>query len=411
MTQRPDLLIVTHRVPHPPDKGDRIRTFHLLKFLAQHAKIHLAALADEPIAEATHRELGALCERVTFAPLGSTRWLRGLGSMLKGDSLSEGVFRTRSLVQTLKKWGDETKFHAALASSSSVARYLWIGNLSKVPAVVDLVDVDSRKWFDYAAMSAFPKSWLYRHEGRRLRRTEQSIASWAEGVTLVSEAEANLFREAVPRSQPRVATNGVDLEYFQPEPEPADVNGCVFVGAFDYRPNVDAAVWFANEIWPNVRKQHPKARFRIVGRRPVRAIRNLSSRDGIEVVGSVPDIRPFLREAAVVVAPLRIARGLQNKVLEALAMGKAVVASPPAMAGFRNDVPAAKAANSREWLDAIDSFLIDRDRRRLAGEKGRRFAEQHHHWERCLEPFRAMLGLIPGKEIGPTRSANAGVFS
>ena len=399
MTSRPDLLFLAHRVPYPPDKGDRIRTFHLLKMLTQHAKVHLAALADEPVPDETRRVLDGICERVTIAPLGGGRWLRGLGSLIRGNSISEGVFRSSELARTLKSWSAETPFRAALASASSVAPYLCIGGLAKVPAVIDLVDVDSQKWFDYAATSSIPRSWLYRLEGRRLRRTERAISSWAEAVTLVSDAEAGLFRDIAPQAHIQAATNGVDLDYYRPDaipnPNVAELaRECVFVGAFDYRPNVDAAVWFVREIWPEVRRRQPAARFRLVGRNPAKVVRQLAGVPGVEVLGTVPDVRPFLRSAAVVVAPLRIARGLQNKVLEALAMGNAVVASPQALAGFRSDVPAVKAVNPQEWSDAICRLLTNADERCRLGEQGRAFAEAHHDWKCCLEPFHELLGLV-----------------
>ena len=399
---RPDVLLLTHRVPYPPDKGDRIRTFNLLRFLSRHAAVHLASLADEPVPDETRRVLQRYCQRVAIAPLGSSRWLGGFASLARGGSISEGVFRSSELARTLKTWAADTPFRAAVASASSVAPYLRIGQWAKVPAVVDLVDVDSQKWLDYAATSRFPRTWLYRLEGNRLRKAERKIAEWARAVTLVSEAEARLFRLGRSRlrapSYPQNVeiapiTNGVDLDYFHPESEPEPINGCVFVGAFDYRPNVDAACWFAREIWPGIRERHPDARFRLVGRNPAKAVRQLGSIAGVDVVGTVPDVRPFVREAAVVVAPLRIARGLQNKVLEALAMGKAVVASPQALAGFRDDVPAVTAVDRSGWIEAVSRLMMAAEERRLLGESGRTFAETYHDWDHCLEPFRDLLGL------------------
>ena len=393
MNQLPDLLLVAHRVPYPPDKGDRIRGYHLLKFLSRHASVHLAALADEPVPPETLQALETYCRCVAIAPLGPGRWLRGISSMIRGRSISEGAFHCPGLARTLKAWSEETPFHAGIASASSVASYLRLGRLAQRPAVIDLMDVDSQKWHDYAASSRWPKSMLYRAEGNRLRRWERHMADWAEALTLVSEAETGLFRQFAPKAPVHAITNGVYLDYFRPEPESPKANGCVFVGAFDYRPNVDAACWFAREVWPEVIRERPDARFRIVGRNPVKAVRRLSGIPGVEVIGTVPDVRPHVREAAVAIAPLRIARGLQNKVLEALAMGKAIVASPQALAGFRDDVPAVVAANRSEWLAALGRLLDDAQERRRLGELGRSFAEEHHDWDRCLEPFMELLGL------------------
>lgn len=393
MNNRPDILVVAHRVPYPPDKGDRIRVFHLLKYLSGFASLHLACLADEPVADGALGVLNGICKRVAVVPLGPGRWLRGIGSLVRGRSISEGAFSSPQLKHVLRIWAATTRFRAAIASSSAVAPYLWTGKLVKVPAVVDLIDVDSQKWFDYATASSFPRSWLYRVEGRRLRSAEQGIASWAEAVTLVSESEADLLRRHVPQGRIHAAGNGVDLDFFEPEISPQAGEGCIFTGAMDYRPNVDAVSWFAKEVWPTVRAANPTATFRVVGRSPTKAVQRLAAVAGIEVTGAVADVRPYLRSAAVAIAPLRIARGVQNKVLEALAMAKPVVATPAALAGFRNDVPAIRADSPVEWIDRINHLLENSDERRVVGGMGREFAERLHDWNRCLEPFRELLGL------------------
>lgn len=395
MNNRPDILMIAHRVPYPPDKGDRIRVFYLLKYLSQFASVHLACLADETVMPGAIGVLSGICKRVAVAPLNSARWFRAVGSFIRGKSISEGAFQSARLRQILRDWAADTPFRATIASSSAVAPYCWVGKLVKVPAVVDMIDVDSQKWLDYAAASSFPRSWLYRREARCLRFAEQGIANWAEAVTVVSKGEAKLLRQHVTRPCIHVVTNGVDLKYFEPDLSPQAGSGCVFTGAMDYRPNIDAVVWFANEVWPALRMGHPDATFRIVGRNPAKAVKRLRAISGVEVTGAVPDVRPYLRDAAVAVAPLRIARGLQNKVLEALAMAKPVVVSPAALAGFRDDVPALRAESPAQWVEKIDHLLQDADERRLIGGLGREFAERAHDWNRCLEPFHELLGLCP----------------
>ena len=414
---RPKVLAVTHRVPYPPDKGDRIRTYHLLRFLARRAEIHLACLADEPPPPGAAARLNELCARVTVAPVGRSRWARAAASLARGRSATEGAFRSPELAEVLAGWGRTTAYDAAFASGSGVAPYLRPGALRGVPAVVDLVDVDSQKWLDYAAASAFPKSRLYRLEGRRLRTLEAEVCGWAKAVTLVSEAEAELFRTFAPGGNVRVVTNGVDLDYFRPAagttPGGRSVpngtvaygegEGCVFVGAMDYRPNVDAACWFCCEVWPAVRRRRPGATFRVVGRRPAAAVRRLASLPGVEVVGPVPDVRPYLHGAAVAVAPLRLGRGLQNKVLEAMAAGRPVVASPQAVAGLGrgSGLPAVIAASPEEWAGEVIRLLGDPAARAALGEAGRRYAEARHDWGRCLAPFAELLGLGAADRPGP----------
>jgi sugar transferase (PEP-CTERM/EpsH1 system associated) len=384
------VLYLTHRVPFPPDKGDRIRNFHVLRQLARRGRVWLGCLADEPVGADARAELDRLCERVAVVPAGRTfRWLRAGVGLLAGGSLSEGAFDAPRLRRTVREWAAETRFEAVVISASSMVPYLRQPGVAGMPAVVDLVDVDSQKWFDFAATaSRAPRRWLYRLEGRRVRKLEQEMPGWARAVTVVSRAEADLFEEFAGPGTATVATNGVDLDYFTPTGGKSDP-ACAFVGALDYLPNVDAAEWFAREVWPGIRAKVPSAEFRIVGRKPAPALQELARLPGVKLVGQVPDVRPHVAGAAVVVAPLRLARGIQNKVLEALAMGKPVVATPAALAALRTEPgrDLLSASTPAEWVQAVGGLFADPRRRRELGAAGRRFVEEHHHWERCLEPL------------------------
>jgi sugar transferase (PEP-CTERM/EpsH1 system associated) len=393
---RPNVLYLVHRVPYPPDKGDRIRSYHLLRYLSRRAAIHLACLADEPVTAETTAALESLCERVAVVPLGNwSRWLRAPGALLSGRTISEGVFHSPALVEVLRCWARETCFHVSLASASSMIPYLRRDELREVPAVVDLMDVDSQKWFEYAGAERGLRARLYETEGCRLRELEQALPSWARAVTLVSDAEADLFRQFCLWDGVHAVTNGVDLDYFRPADQPVAEDGCVFVGALDYRPNVDAACWFAREVWPAIRRRRPETRLRLVGRQPAPVIARLARLPGVEVVGQVPDVRPYLAGAAVAVVPLRIARGIQNKVLEAMAMAKPVVASPQGLTGLSNkqDLPALTASERLEWVEQVGRLLDSPALRRQLGVAGRAYVEAYHDWDRCLEPFGPILGL------------------
>jgi sugar transferase (PEP-CTERM/EpsH1 system associated) len=393
---KPDILFLAHRVPYPPDKGDRIRTFHILRFLARRASIHLACLADEPVAEAAIRALSEICRRVHIVPLGhKTRMLRAFGSLLCRRSITQGAFSSAGIRQIVLQWAQETKFHAAMTSASSMVPYLRLAELCDVPAIVDMMDVDSQKWLDYSRSRSWPLSWVFRTEGHRLRLLEQEMSRWARAALLVSEAEADLFRSFCPWPEVHAVTNGVDLDYFQAAAEPPVQEDCVFVGALDYYPNVDAALWFCREVWPALHRCRPQATFLLVGRRPAAAVRRLADLPGVRVVGQVPDVRPYVSGAAVVVVPLRIARGLQNKVLEALAMGKAVVASPAALAALQTQpgVHLLAASSAEDWIQAVANLLEKKERRRELGAAGRKFVEEHHTWDHCLEPIADLVGL------------------
>ena len=410
---RPDILHLVHRVPFPPDKGDRIRTFHMLRHLAKHANVHVACLADEPVAPPVIAALEQYAQRVAIVPLG--RWTRRArigGALLLGRTASEGAFSSPGLRSVLRRWGRTTRFDAVLASASSLVPYLRLPELSDIPAVIDLIDVDSQKWLDYAAASRGPRSWLYRLEARRLRRLEQNLPAWARAVTLVTQAEVDIYRSFCADGPVHAIGNGVDLDYFQPQP-PAAAPRCVFVGALDYRPNVDGAVWLCHNVWPEIRRRRPDATLALVGRNPAPAVGRLAAIAGVELVGQVPDVRPYVRDAALAVVPLQIARGVQNKVLEALAMSRAVVASLPSLEGLDtvSGVHLLAAATAAEWADAVVRLLGDSTLCCQLGSAGRQYVEAHHRWDRCLEPLVTLLGLAPQSTPSDScAAASAGVL-
>jgi len=384
------ILMVAHRLPWPPDKGDRIRSWHLLRYLATRGEVWLAGLSDEPVPAATLEVLRGVCSDVKIFEQGRSRWLGAIASVAGGRTISEGAFADSRLRRCVRDWAAAIGFDAAIASASSVAPYIHLPELRTCRKIVDLVDVDSRKWLDYAAASTWPRSWMYRTEGRRLGEYERTLTRTADALTLVSSAETALFAGA---KKVHTATNGVDLEYYRPMPEVPETETLAFVGAFDYKPNVDGAIRFAREVWPTLRANHPALRLQLVGRKPVASVLSLGSIPGIDVVGQVPDVRPYVAAAKAAIAPLNIARGLQNKVLEALAMGKPVVASPHALGGFARgeDFPALCANAPEDWTRTVAELLRNRPRREELGRAGRAFAETHHNWHDCLSPFGELL--------------------
>lgn len=273
--------------------------------------------------------------------------------------------------------------------------YASLPSLRDTPLLVDLVDVDSQKWFDYAAQTPPPKGWLYQLEAHRLRRLEIELGRKADAVTLVSEAETNLYRQFAPEANVVALSNGVDLDYFHPVIEaPAEADRCVFVGALDYKANIDGIRWFACEVWPHVLQQRPAAKLQIVGRDPTESVKELvSSESRIELAANVQDVRPYVWKSSVVIAPLQVARGIQNKVLEAMAMGKPVLASQAALEGIQVSVPehARQATTPEQWTSQIlDLFDDHAERSRLACE-ARDFVERRYDWATQLQPLDHLL--------------------
>lgn len=387
------VLFITHRFPAPPDKGDRIRTYHLIRFLGARCRLDVAALADEPISGHARSLVEPFCDRMAAVPTSGRRWFAAAAKLARGGSASEGAFESVRLRRLIEAWCSASRYDSVLISCSGLAWVLDLRELRGVPAVADVMDVDSQKWADYAAASRGVRRQLYRVEAERLRLVERRLADRA-AVTVVTDDEAELFSERTGRRATAI-TNGVDLDYFRPSDEPpSDLADCVFVGALDYRPNIDAAVWFAEQVWPGVRERHPSVRFRVVGRNPSPVVRRLGRIPGVEAVGAVADVRPYLRNA-VAVAPLRIARGLQNKVLEAMAAGLPVVASPAAAAGLAvtAGVQLVEARSVDEWRLELCSLISSPGDRACLGHAARRFVEQSHDWVGCLGDFERLLDL------------------
>jgi sugar transferase (PEP-CTERM/EpsH1 system associated) len=382
-----NILFLVHRAPYPPDKGDRIRSFHLLKRLAALGRVHLATFADEPVSESSLAALKALTARLEIVPWDRRQWLKAGVSVLAGRSATEGFFASRSLRATLRRWTGETAFDVGIAFCSSMAGYL--EPLPLRSQFVDLVDVDSEKFFQYAERAPFPRRTLYAIEGRRLRVLEQRIGTTADRVALATEPEAALYRTIAPEARALAIPNGVDLDYFQWTPAAPDADVCMFLGALDYRANIEGVAWFAECVWPEVRRRRHDARFLVVGRRPASAVRSLDAQPGIEIVGEVPDVRPFLARSTVTVAPLRVARGVQNKVLESMAVGRSVLASPEAAIGLNvidgSEVLLARSAG--EWVERLLRLWDESELRGRLTHAARRYVETHHAWDACLAPW------------------------
>ena len=363
------ILFLCHRLPWPPSKGDKIRSYHVLRRLAQHYRVYLGTFVDDPADWQYLASVQALCTEVCVRPL--TPWQtrrRALASLLRGDALTVGVYRDGVMRRWIEGLLAEHKLDLALCYSSGVAPFVMAH--PQLRRVMDFVDVDSDKWRQYAQANHGLKGMIYQREARRLAQFERAVATQFDASVLVSEAEAEFFRQQVPAAAEKVhgIPNGVDGQYWDPEHvyanpyQPAE-RVVVFVGAMDYRANVHAATWFARDVWPKILARCPGARFYIVGSKPTAAVHALGQLTGITVTGRVDDVRPYLAHAHAVAAPLRIARGIQNKVLEALAMEKVLLATPEAWEGIENfagrqgcisDSPEGMAEEALRWLDASE---------------------------------------------------------
>jgi sugar transferase (PEP-CTERM/EpsH1 system associated) len=403
---RPRVLMLTHRLPYPPDRGDRIRSFHLLKHLSHHFDIAIACVSDEPVWLQHHQLLSTMARRVDIQPIsGLFKPLRGAMALLTGRPVTPALHFRQGLAQTIQQWHEQQPFDAVLTFCTGMIDYARLITRPRRPKsgakpvrhVLDLVDVDSLKWASYAKTSWPPMRWVYGAEARRLRRVEAGDFDHFDAVTVISEAEADAYRQHVG-DHPGLAVvgNGVDLKYFSPMND-AGTKNIVFVGVLNYRPNYEGVVWFAHHVMPKLRQRVPEAKFQIVGRHPTPRIEQLAEQPGVEVVGSVPDVRAFLESAVAVIAPLQIARGVQNKVLEAMACARAVVCSQAAAQGVAavDGEHLLAAQDPDQWVNHLERVLTDADLRTRLGASARQFVEQHYTWKDRLAP---MVQILAGDE-------------
>ncbi|WP_230411720.1 TIGR03087 family PEP-CTERM/XrtA system glycosyltransferase [Denitromonas iodatirespirans] len=390
--QKPPLLYLVHRIPYPPNKGDKLRSFHILRHLAMHYRVFLATFVDHPDDWAHVPALNTWCAGVHAVRLKPTSArIRSLRGVLTGEALSVPYYRDAGLQAWVREVVRHEDIRQAVVFSGPMAQYL--EGLPLARTVIDFCDVDSAKWTQYAASRRGPMAWLYRREGRLLSNFERRWAGRADVSSFVTRAEADLFLADAPHLADRVLAieNGVDAEVFSPAnggERPFGRGGphIVFTGAMDYWPNIDAATWFAREVMPRVWTTLPEACFTIVGMNPTPGVRALAVPERIVVTGTVPDVRPYVHHADVVVAPLRVARGIQNKVLEAMSMGRPVVASAAAATGLRGvtGVTHEEAETPEDYLAAIRRCL-DPERGRAMGLAARQAVLDQYAWDAHLK--------------------------
>jgi sugar transferase (PEP-CTERM/EpsH1 system associated) len=274
---------------------------------------------------------------------------------------------------------------------------MYVQEISHIPRVIDFVDVDSEKWRSYAKVHKIPFSWIYQLEAERLARYEEILAREFDHILFISREEAHLFQGRVPDRPISVISNGVDVQYFSVREESRShlrSSGLIFVGGMDYFPNVDAMLYFCREVFPLIQVQIPNACLSIVGHNPTRAVCDLGMIPGVNVTGTVSDVRPYLQKATVAVAPFRIARGVQNKVLEAMAVGLPVVGTPLAFEGiFVTEEDGVRIAGTTQALAEAIVRLLRTDEQVLhhIGQQTRKYVQRYHQWDEIGEQLEQLL--------------------
>jgi polysaccharide biosynthesis protein PslH len=397
----PDLLFLTQRLPYPPDKGEKIRSFQILNYLSGHYRIHLGCLIDDRNDLAFVDVIRAKCCDIHVAPLNSRiARLLCVRGLLTGEALSASFFRDRGLACWVRDVIKMIRPAVVFIASSNMAPYV-LDLPNGALRIVDLMDVDSEKWRAYSDLSRGPMRMVYRREWRKVAALERRIANECDLASFVSHVEAALFARLMPDCGARIrgVISGVDHRHFDPalnHPRVYDAvcPSYVFAGTMDYPPNVDAVKWFADEILPAIRCSVPAARFYIVGTNPTRDVRRLSRIPGVFVAGRVPDVRPYVAHATASVAPMRVARGIQNKVLEAMALARPVVLTSGALDGIeaRPGQEVILADTAEQFAAACCRLAVRGDHDGI-GAAARRFVVRNHDWSVTLHGFDDLLRL------------------
>lgn len=386
-----NILYVCHRLPFPPKRGGKIRPFNMIKHLSRSHRVTVCSLARSS-AEASEGEgLAQYCERYEAVRVhDAVQAARMVARLPTPVPSSFGFFYSGELARRIRALATRTSFDLAFVHCSSVARY--VEDL-EVPKILDFGDMDSQKWREYAQQKPFPLSWGYGLEGAKLEREEARLARKFDLCTATTRAEWQTLEGYGTGVATDWFPNGVDAEYFTPSAAPYDEDTIVFVGRMDYFPNQDCMSWFCTNVLPTLQEKRPATKLVIVGADPSPAMRKLGERPGVVVTGSVPDVRPFLAGAALMVAPLNIARGTQNKILEGLASGVPVVASRIAAGGVDATTPdhMLVASTPEEFVAAITSVLDDPAQRARLARAGRERMLSHHNW---LQSMRRLDGIV-----------------
>lgn len=403
-----ELLFLSHRIPYPPDKGDKIRSYHLLRGLAERHTVHLGTFIDDPADWKHVARLRAMCGEVCVRRLDPVRArIRSAAALFSGGALTMSYYHDRVLRRWAADLAKRRPISGVFVFSSSMGQYA-AGLPLAAPGVrvIDLCDVDSDKWRQYARGHRFPLKWVYARESVALARVEARYLREFDATLVISAAEARLLPQGGTNGgqEVHILPNGVDIDYFDPSrsfPDPLDpgASAIVFTGAMDYHANVDGVCWFATDIFPSVRERCPQAQFVVVGANPTAEVLALAKLPRVVVTGRVADVRPYLAHARVVVAPLRIARGVQNKVLEALAMNQAVVATDNAVQGIPEyrQAGVAVCTSPATFAEAVVGKLEQPE----DSPNGREFVKARYRWDAQLEVLLGSFGAAKNTG-GPT---------
>lgn len=400
------IFFICQRVPFPPDRGDKIATFNEIRHLAMAHEVHVFCLGDGARDLDNIPGLRGYSASVTAVPLGRrASRLRALGALIAGGPLSVAAFDEPGLHRAVRQQFDALQPDLIIVYSGNVAQYA--EPFAQVPRIMQFSDLDSLKWGQYAARAPAPMKWIYATEQRRLLAYERHIAGSFSHALVCTAAEQHDFERLMPGVPVSLVGNGVDLDYFRSAGRAKRPGSMVFTGVMDYLPNVDAVRWLCDEILPSVQAEIPAASLTICGSRPAAAVRRLARRPGVRVTGWVADTRPDLDEAELFAAPLRLARGIQNKLLEAMAMGLPCVTSTIAWnaTAIASGEGILAADDPREFAAYIVRLLRDGEYRARMAERARAAVEANYRWDMQMARLDRVIAAVTAAPVGSASPA------
>lgn len=389
------ILFLTHRLPYAPNRGDRLRAYHILRHLHGQAEVDLVSLVHDDD-EASHAgDLAAFTASTSIVRVPRLRTrCRAAVFLPTRRPTTHTLLDGPGLEPTLRRVVSAARPDLVFAYCSGVAHAAFGATLRAFPLVVDMVDVDSEKWADLAGAASWPMSWIYRREAGVLSAFERILAERAKVTFITTDREREALLKLAPGARIVVMQNGVDVDYWRPREPAVRMPTVVFCGVMNYAPNVEAALWLAKNVWPRVKSLVPHARLQIVGASPTTAVQGLAASD-VEVTGYVPDVRPYLWRARVAVAPLQRARGVQNKVLEAVSAGAPVVVTPVVHAGL--PIECRSSCVRADDAEAFAVAIVDALSTELGGRGGDERAATLS-WASRLAPMMEQLQMAASGE-------------
>ncbi len=392
------LLYLCHRIPFPANKGDKITTCNILKFLNQHYDIYLGCFIDDPYDRQYKKDVQALCKEAFFVDLNpKLAKLKGLQAFFSGDPITLPHYFSTSMQRWVSKTVTDNHIQKALMYSGCMAQYVLNTDIPDMHKVMHFADIDSDKWKQYADKTTGIMRWIYNREHKTLEKYEKHVAKSCDISCFISDSETELFRSLLsPDEKNKIRTlgNGLDSEFFSPTIEHklaegyplSEQNYLVFTGAMDYWANADAVIWFVDNVWQEVKRAQPDSLFYIVGSSPTKEVIDLQKIPGVIVTGRVEDVRPYMFYAKASVAPMQIARGIQNKILEAMAMELPVITTQLGIEGIDNyPAEGVFVSNSPEMHVKWATELMTQAP--VKASLSRSWLENHYSWEAKLRPL------------------------